>query len=373
MKTYKAVIIGAAHMHALYLARECLANPRIELCGYADTPALREELAGSPPFTRKWNIDYIARLGVPFFEDFRKMLDAVHPDLALVSTETPLHTMAFEACAERGVAVSLEKPMAVSYSDGLKMARTAERTGTMLLVNWPLAWQPFMGQYKELIEGGTIGRLAKVHHLVGHPGPLGKGVRHPLVMETSDATTGAEKAATWWHTAASGGGAMLDFCGYGAMACNYLVRQQAAAVTAMRCNTQSGWGDADDNAAMLVRYPGCLAVLEGSWTVPNGGISPAPTLFGSEAMVSALVVPGGVQVNVLDYFGHSRSLPVLGPVPHLLNITTAFVHHRDTNEPLPSFLDLYENLEVLAILDAGVRSASSGKAEMVATRAWEIG
>ena len=373
-KKIRVVLIGAAHMHVLYLARECLENPDTELLGLADTKPLRDEFAGNPPFTRGWNIDYVTRrLGVALYEDYIEMLDRTQPDLAIVATETPLHTEVFEQCAARGIAVSVEKPMAVSYADGLRMARIAERTGATLIVNWPLAWQPCMAQLKELIDSGRLGKVVKIHQLVGHSGPLGRGVRHPRVEETSDNTTGVEKAATWWHTHATGGGAMLDFCCYGAMACNYLAGQKAVGAMGMRLNSMSPWGDADDNAAMLVRYPDLMAVLEGSWTTPIGGMRPAPTIFGTEAMAECRDVEGGVEVSVRDFFGKVETLPVLAPHPHWKNISCAYSHHKKTGEPLPKFLDLYENLDVLAILDAGVRSAGSGKLELVPTRAWQIG
>lgn len=370
----RTVLIGAAHMHVMYLSYQCLENPDIELLGIADTAPLRSEFAGSPPFTRKWNLDYVTRrLGVRYFDSVEAMLDETKPELAIVATETPLHVDVVEMCAERGVNVSLEKPMAVSYSDGLKIARAVERSGIELMVNWPLAWLPCMSQYKELIDSGRLGKILKIHQMVGHSGPLGRGVKHPRVEETSEATTGVEKAATWWHTASTGGGAMLDFCCYGAMACNYLVGQSAVAAMGMRLNSMSQWGDADDNAAMIVRYPDCMAILEGSWTTPNGAMRPGPTIYGTEAMAESYDSPEGAGIIVRDFYGHEEHLPIFQPLPHLMNITTAYAHHKKTGEPLPPYLDLYENLQVLAILDAGVRSAASGKMEVVATRAWQIG
>jgi predicted dehydrogenase len=373
-KIYKAVIIGSAHMHSLYMAQDCLDNPRVDLLGIADTEPLMEEYKGEPPFTRSWNMKYIAgRLGVKKFDNYIQMLDEVKPDLALITTETPHHTEVFRECAERGVAVSMEKPMAVSLSEGLKMARIAKRTGALLMVNWPLAWQPFMTQFKQILDEGKIGSLLKVRQLVGHPGPLGRGVRHPRVQETSDDTTGFEKAGTWWYNSSVGGGAMLDFCCYGAMACNWLVGKRAVGVMGMRCNTDSQWGDADDNAAILVRYPNCMAILEGSWTTPAGSISPGPELYGSEGKAYCETRGDGVVVKIIDFHGNVTELPILKNQPHMLNVTTAFAHHKDTGEPLPDFLDMDRNIDVLAILDAGVRSAKSGKLELVNDYTWEIG
>ncbi len=373
-RIYKAVIIGAAHMHSLYMAQDCLDNPQIDLCGMADTPPIMQEHPGCAPFTRKWNLEFITgRLGVRHYPDYTAMLDEVKPDVAFINTETPLHTQVFMECAKRGIPASMEKPMAVSLSEGYKMARFARETGGRLMVNWPMAWMPFMTQYKQILDEDRLGKLLKVRQLVAHPGPLGKGVRHPRVEETSDKTTPIEKAGTWWHKAETGGGAMLDFCCYGAMACNWLIGERASAVMGMRCNTNSQWADADDNAAMMVRYPNCLAVLEGSWTVPANAASLGPELYGSEAMAYLGDRDGQPSVIIRDYYGNVEVLPQLTPQPHRKNITAAFVHHMDTQEPLPDFLDMDVNLEVLAILDAGVRSANSGKLELINNLAWEIG
>lgn len=372
---YRAVIVGGAHMHALYMARDCIDNPNIELAGIADTPPIVDEVGVSAPFTRSWNLDYISkRLGVKLYPDWKRMLDEVKPAFCLVTTETPLHALVFEACAERGIICSVEKPMAVSLKEGLKLKRIAERTGGELLVNWPLAWQPFMGQFRELVRSGEVGRLIKLHQLVGHPGPLGRGVRHPRVDETSDKTTGLEKAKTWWHTASAGGGAMLDFCCYGAMACNWLMDgARATDVMGMCGNLESIWGDADDNAAMIVRYPSAICVLEGSWTTPVNGILPGPELYCTDAKLWCEQAGEDVVVKKLDYYQHITELPVIKPAPHMINVTTALVHHLDTGEPLPDFLNIDVNIDVLAILDAGVRSARSGKLEPVNNINWEIG
>ena len=169
----KVAIIGVAHMHVIYLARDCLDNPDVDLAGFADTAPVIEELSAAAPFTRGWNAEFLTkRLGIKLFSSYTTMLDTVKPDLVLVCTETLLHLEVFKECAERGIAVSVEKPMAVSLTDGLKMARTAYRTGAPLMVNWPLAWQPFMPIYKKILDDGVIGKLLRVHQFYGHPGPL---------------------------------------------------------------------------------------------------------------------------------------------------------------------------------------------------------
>ena len=49
------------------------------------------------------------------------------------------------------------------------------------------------------------------------------------------------------------------------------------------------------------------------------------------------------------------------------------MHHIETGEPLHPTLGLLFNLQAMAILDAGIRSAASGKMEMVNNETWCLG
>ena len=49
------------------------------------------------------------------------------------------------------------------------------------------------------------------------------------------------------------------------------------------------------------------------------------------------------------------------------------IHHLQTGEPLHETLQVDFNLEAMAILDAGIRSAQSGKLEAVDNGSWSLG
>jgi hypothetical protein len=55
------------------------------------------------------------------------------------------------------------------------------------------------------------------------------------------------------------------------------------------------------------------------------------------------------------------------------NIAAEFIHHLETGDPLHPTLEMDFNLEVMAILDAGVRSAANGQLETVDNTTWCIG
>jgi predicted dehydrogenase len=207
----------------------------------------------------------------------------------------------------------------------------------------------------------------------------------PLAYSTGkDAYTDAEKGTEWWHQTAPGGGALLDYCCYGACLARWYLGQPAVAATAMRANLTSHYGDADDNAIITVRFPNALALLEATWTTWHVGVSNGPLAYGTRGtlVVNRRQVPGQERpVSVVEVYtsrGYVAGEPdqvVEGePLPDgRATLAQEFIHHLETGEPLHPTLDMKQNLQVMAILDAGIRSAESGRVELVNDATWCIG
>ena len=211
MNTYKVCIVGFAHVHINDVATHFAHHPQIDLCGCADISPLYPELKRGAPYTREWNIRYVSdQFGVQIYQDWRGMLEALHPDLCVVNSENSFHAEITEFCAQRGIGVCIEKPMAVTLGDGLRMARAAQTHGTLLMVNWPVTWNPGMHMIKKLIDRGVIGDVIQIKTRMGHTGPLGRGAKHKI-EQVAEPMTGAEKGSTWWHRHNAGGGAMVDY------------------------------------------------------------------------------------------------------------------------------------------------------------------
>ena len=121
---YKVVIVGFAHVHINDVAKHFYEHPRIDLCGAADVPPHMPEMKPGAIYTREWNIDYCCKnYNIPKFDDWKQMLDEVKPDLCVVNSENCYHVQITEECAKRGIGVSIEKPMATTMSDAMKMYR----------------------------------------------------------------------------------------------------------------------------------------------------------------------------------------------------------------------------------------------------------
>jgi predicted dehydrogenase len=361
-------------MHVNDVATVFDQHPQVKWVSCADTLPNVPELRAAP-FTREWNQDRCVKtLGIPkTYQDYRQMLKKEMLDIVIVTSENAQHPDVVEACAAAGAHACVEKPMAMSLADGLRMARACRAAGTTMLINWPLTWSPNARKAKALIAEGLIGRVLEVKWRSGHTGPLTSGPAHAGDDKSDGPMSGPERGAAWWHQATAGGGAMLDYCCYGALVSRWYIGEQAVAAMGMRANLNSQWGDADDNAAMIVRFPTAMALLEGSWTTLDHGVPKGPIVYGT---TGTLIIEARASKRIVRLErGHGQTT-IFEPDPLPMgrsNVAQAFIHHLETGEPLHPTLESDFNLEVMAILDAGVRSAASGKLETVENAAWGIG
>ena len=373
-KTYRVGVIGFAHMHINNVLGLFAKHPQVELVACADTaPDVPELRAG--PYTRQWNLKHALQdLGVPkSYDCYHEMLGAERFDIVICTSENAHHPAVVEACAKAGANVCVEKPMAASLSDALAMVRSATAGGVTMLVNWPMTWNASARKAKALIDDGAIGRVMGVKARLGHAGPLGSGARHEGVAEEAAPLSATELGRVWWHNRAAGGGAMLDFCCYGCMIARWFVGVPAVAAVGMRANLNSPWGDADDNGAMIVRFPEAMGLFEGTWTTRHHGVGGGPIVFGTEGTLVMESRDGKALVRQERGKGEAI-LHEADPLPAgRTTIAEEFIHHLESGQPVHPTLEQAINLDAMAILDAGVRSADSGRQETVDSGVWCIG
>ena len=377
-KTYRLGVIGFAHMHVNALMDRFAELPNVEWVACADTvPAVPSRFQKRS--TRRANLRRAREvIGIPkVYDDYRQMLAQEGLDIVIFCPENARHGEVAEAIAASGAHMVTEKPMSASLSDALRMARAAQAAGVTLMVNWSTTWSPAARKAKALIDEGVIGRVWEVKWRNGASmGPLAYGTG-------ADAVTDLEKGAEWWHQASTGGGALLDYCCYGACLARWYLGAPAIAVQGIVANIHSHYGDAEDNAILTVRFAEALAILEATWTTWNVGVPTGPIVYGERGtlVVTRQELPGRGPVPVVQVYtgrDHGPTQPDQvfegDPLPAgRETLAKEFIHHLETGEPLHPTLGLQHNLEAMAILDAGIRSAASGKLELVEDQTWCIG
>jgi predicted dehydrogenase len=108
---------------------------------------------------------------VKIHADHRELL-AAGVDAVMVLTPDDQHVRPVLDALEAGVAVFVEKPLAITTTDCDLLLRTAMATGTRLYVGHNLRHAPVVRAMRDLITAGAIGRVRAVwcRHFVGHGG-----------------------------------------------------------------------------------------------------------------------------------------------------------------------------------------------------------
>jgi predicted dehydrogenase len=374
-RRYRVGVVGFAHMHVNNVAALFARHPQVEMAACADTVAVRPELRVAP-YTREWNRAHVVaacEVKKDWGQEWEAMLAQEKLDIVVCCTENARHADVVEACAAGGSAVCVEKPMAVSLEHAMRMVRATRAADTTMAVNWPLTWSPAVRLARELVAGGELGRVLEIKWRAGHTGPLGPGAAHAGVDDTAAPMSGEERAATWWHQAAAGGGATLDFCSYGGMICRWFLGEPAVAALGMKANLDSQWGDVDDNGAILLRFRQAIGLLEASWTTLDHGVPCGPIVYGTSGTLVVDTAEGRETVRIERGHGNSRVLQPTPLQPGREQVPGELINHLETGEALHPTLDREFNLEVMAMLDAGLRSSITGRLEPVDSLAWRIG
>jgi glucose-fructose oxidoreductase len=256
MSTLRVVGVNFDHMHMGDLLRMAKNHPRAEIVGVSD----------EQPDRARRVLDQIGLAQSLFQPDYRKLLETVKPDLAILCPQTGAHAQWTEHVAPFGAHVLVEKPFAASLADADRMIAALAKTGKQLIINWPLRWVPAHVTAKRLIDEGAIGQMLQVHFYDGNRGPLRHLADKVVVPEE---IANSHKAQSWWYQQSSGGGSMLDYLGYGTTLGTWYMNGLAPVeVTAMVDKPEEL--EVDEHSITICRYD-----------IPNSGLSKFETRWGT--------------------------------------------------------------------------------------------
>ena len=250
-KRWRVVGVNFDHMHMGDLLREVHEHPDADLAGICDREPRRMDAARTA-------------LGIPVdrvFSDVRTCMSATRPDLVILCPTTADHASAVEEIAAYGVDILIEKPFAASLRDADRMIAAARQHKIRLAINWPLAWYPPHVTTKRLIDEKVIGAVTEVHFYDGNRGPLYHLADKVVV---SDEDVRRAKPTSWWYKAASGGGSLLDYMGYGATLGTWFMGGEAP-LTVTSVVDESPGLEVDEHSITVCRYRTGLSKFETRW------------------------------------------------------------------------------------------------------------
>jgi len=105
---------------------------------------------------------YAGQLGVPYFAEYSRRFEEEGLDGVIIATPNALHVPIGRACAARDMAILIEKPIGETVAAARGLTKAAEHAGIALLVGHHRRHNPIIEKAREIVQGGSIGRITGV-------------------------------------------------------------------------------------------------------------------------------------------------------------------------------------------------------------------
>lgn len=96
------------------------------------------------------------------YTDFAAMIASERLDAVYIVSPEPTHAGMELAAFERGLAVFVEKPLAMNYEEGQRVVEAATRAGSVFQVGFVLRFDPHHAYLQQQITSGSFGQLVSL-------------------------------------------------------------------------------------------------------------------------------------------------------------------------------------------------------------------
>lgn len=190
------------------------------------------------------------KYGVPSFTSEKDLLQSVDCDAVYIGTPVALHFPQAKLSLESGKHVLVEKPIAISSSDGENLLAIARHAGEFLSVGYMMEYHSLHQRAKELIEEGKIGRVCSVH------------ARFSCWYPPIEGAWRQQKAL-------GGGGAMMDLGVHCIDLIEWLLDTRISEVKSFCKNRTFRYEAEDEAAALFMTENGVLGDIAANFNIPD--------------------------------------------------------------------------------------------------------
>jgi predicted dehydrogenase len=331
----RVVVAGLNHDH-VYNILHAYKEGRVEIVGIAEP---------NKALWKKFGDEYQLPDSL-FSTNLKTLLQSKKPDAVLGYNEVSGHVDIVKICAPLHVPVMVEKPLAATLQQAQEIEALAKKYNDMVLVNYETTWYPSIADVYHTVESDSLGTIKKMVFHDGHQGPKEIGCSPQFLAWLTDPVK-------------NGAGALNDFGCYGADIMTWMMHgQKPIAVTAITRHYKTGeYPKVDDDATILVEYPGATGLIEASWNWPF-------SIKDMEVFCETGYLHALDNVNITSRKREKIvSSKIADPLPApnndpLIYLAAVLDHQLTGTNDLSS---LNYNMIVMQILDAAKRSAALGK------------
>lgn len=262
--TIRVGIVGAGYIGTIH-AKAVDQQPCAELVAVVDVD---EDRARN--FAEKHSIPKI-------FSSLKELLSGSDVDAVVIGTPNFLHAPQTIAALKAGLHVLVEKPMALSVEEAIRMDRASQGTSQTLMIGHCWRYDAEVNWLRERVAAKTLGNIIRTKGYGIHEnwGPVGWFTEKDL----------------------SGGGALMDMGIHAIDTARYLLGDPEPVSVYARIGTYYGNYDVDDTGLLIIRWKGgTVSYIESGWWQPySDGPEAATQLFGvngyGSVFPSRLILP----------------------------------------------------------------------------------
>jgi predicted dehydrogenase len=244
----RLAIIGLVHDHAGGFIPKLAGRPDIQLVGIVEPD---HDLAAR--YATSFHLD--ASL---FHDNLDDLLAHTKVEAVALFTSAYDHRQMVELCAPHGLAIMMEKPLAVNMEAAAAIASASGKYHVPVIVNYQSTWSPAnQAVYDTVHAPGGIGPVRRMICCYGHRGPKEIGCSEDFLKWLTDPKL-------------NGGGALVDFGCYGANLMTWLMDgKPPLSVSAVTLHIKPEvYPKVDDDATITLTYPQAVGVIQASWNWP---------------------------------------------------------------------------------------------------------
>lgn len=214
------------------------------------------------------------------YDDYKKMIDDTHPNLAAIATESGKHAEIALYCIEHGINIIVEKPMALSIDDAQKMIDAAKKHNVQICVCHQNRFNTAVVETKKAIDENRLGKIS-----------------HASICVRWNRGFEYYNQANWRGTWEEDGGALMNQCIHGIDLLLYLVGSKVNVVYGQtRLQLHPYLETEDIGMAVLSFENGAIGTIEGTVNVFPKNLEETLYLFGEKGTIKI----GGVSANAIE-------------------------------------------------------------------------
>ncbi|MEN0005120.1 MAG: Gfo/Idh/MocA family oxidoreductase [Bacteroidota bacterium] len=334
----KIAIVGLVHTHVHWILGR-MDDGDFEIVGIVEP---NRELAQRYAKQYGYSMDLV-------YDTIDDLLDNTQPQAVTAFNTIRGHLEVVEKYAPRGIHVMVEKPLAVSLAHAQQMEALAKKHNIHLLTNYETTWYGTNLAIKEQLEAKpeAFGPIRKIVIHDGHPGPYALNINKEFLEWLID---------PYWN----GAGALTDFGCYGANLSTWLLEKRPTSVTAITQQIRPDlYPEVDDEATIILTYPEGQAIIQASW---NWNYNRKDMeVYTANSYLHSLNRED-LEVMKSEEEGPKRTKIAAPEKPYHdpFSYFMAVIRAEITVKPY-DLSALENNMTVMEILDAAMRSAKEGK------------